>query len=90
MKVRKIRDHFESEWGGHAMVLIGRREAPYKWRTHVWRDRLGRANGSTTMWHVAICNNPQCPAEMLVQFDDEVRQAAILAGLHVRGESAGA
>lgn len=84
MKERKIADHAPDCFAAHrpdSMALIGRRRGFGDWETTRRLDKAGRKRGRTTLWHVAICLDPKCPAEMVVQLDDEVASAASRVGL---------
>lgn len=71
-QVRVIRPHNETspDWSGyHEMVLTGRRNDDGTWTEYEYRDSIGRLNRGGTRWHIAICNNTECHAEMVVQLD---------------------
>lgn len=77
-KVRVLHEHDDVEDlpGYHEMVLMGRPGALRHSSNLdvVYRDSIGReSRGAYTRWHVAICNNPWCGAEALVQLDETVK-----------------
>jgi hypothetical protein len=72
-QVRVIRPHNETSPGWkdyHEMVLIGRRNDDGTWTEHERRDSIGRLNRGGKRWHIAVCNNTECRAEMVVQLDE--------------------
>ena len=76
-QVRVVRQHDETDLDYHEMVLIGRRESSGRWVEHEKRDSIGRLNAKGGVrWHIAICNNPDCSAEMVVQLDEIIKQIA--------------
>lgn len=78
-QVRVIRPHNETppDWGGyHEMVLIGRRNDDGTWTEYEQRDSIGRLNRGGKRWHIAICNNTKCRAEMVVQLDQIIEDLA--------------
>lgn len=79
--VKVLKEHNPiSEFDRHQMVMIGRHRGYRDWQTHEMRDSLGRPNnGGYTLWHVAICNAPDCKAEMIVALSPLIDHLAVAA-----------
>ena len=84
-QVRVIRPHNETspDWNDyHEMVLVGRPNDDGPWTQYEIRDAIGRRHPHAwRRWHIAICNNTECRAEMIVQFDAVVGRFAEEVGL---------
>lgn len=77
-RVKLIHPHLETDFDPyHEMVLMGYRKPDVE-----YRDSLGRRHQhGYTRWHRAICNNPDCPGEALIQLDRVTVDACSEVGL---------
>ena len=80
-RVRIMRRHKANDFDYHEMRMLRTSE---RGPEVVYRDTIGRKGKGYTRWHRVICNNPDCPAEMLVQLDTTI--TAIAAEVDMTGD----